>query len=104
MSERAPTVRDEIQDLYFWLGEEAERAGFTPWVTGWLGKEGGRVSDLVSRYAETEESCKRDADPDHRVCGGKGWHWGWDQHRDPVRLRCPCVDQRRAEQRKDGAA
>jgi hypothetical protein len=32
-------VRDEIQDLYFWLGEEAERAGFTPWVTGWLGKD-----------------------------------------------------------------
>jgi hypothetical protein len=30
-------VRDEIQDLYFWLGEEAERVGFTPWVTGWLG-------------------------------------------------------------------
>ena len=30
------TIRCEIADLYFWLGEEAERAGFTPWQTVWL--------------------------------------------------------------------
>jgi hypothetical protein len=29
--------RDEIQDLYFWLGAEAEKVGFTPWRTAaWL--------------------------------------------------------------------
>jgi hypothetical protein len=50
-------VRDEIQDLYFWLGEEAERAGFTPWATGWLGKEGGRVSEDQS--AATEIAAER---------------------------------------------
>ena len=36
MSKSETTVRDEIQDLYFWLGEEAERIGFTPWQTAWV--------------------------------------------------------------------
>ena len=59
---------------------------------------------------ETEAAVARDADPNCRVCRGRGWHWGWDttnattgtqkltRHSDalpPVRLRCPCVDQRR---------
>jgi hypothetical protein len=30
------TTRFEVADLYFWLGEEAERVGFTPWQTAWL--------------------------------------------------------------------
>jgi hypothetical protein len=42
-------TRDEFQDLYFWLGEEAERVGFTPWRTvAWLGHAGhgrGPVSE-----------------------------------------------------------
>ncbi len=29
-------MRCEIADLYFWLGAEAERVGFTPWQTAWL--------------------------------------------------------------------
>ena len=28
--------RCEIAGLYFWLGEEAERVGFTPWQTAWV--------------------------------------------------------------------
>jgi hypothetical protein len=55
---------------------------------------------LVSRYAETEESVRRDADPNHLACKGLGWHGGWDQDGLPVRLRCPCVDQRRTERAK----
>ncbi len=29
-------VRSEIADLYFWLGADAERFGFTPWQTSYL--------------------------------------------------------------------
>jgi hypothetical protein len=29
-------TRCEISDLYFWLGEEAEKVGFTSWRTLWL--------------------------------------------------------------------
>lgn len=45
---------------------------------------------------DDESTVKRDANPRHRVCGGLGWHWGWNAHNEPVRLRCPCVDERRA--------
>jgi len=36
-----------------------------------------------------------DADVDCRICSGNGWHWGWDAERNPVQLRCPCVDKYR---------
>ena len=56
---------------------------------------------------EDERNVRRDADPKHSGCEGRGWHWGWDfATRDPVRLRCPCVDQKRAlrQVEKEGAA
>ncbi len=38
--QKSPTetteTRCEIPDLYFWLGEEAEHVGFTPWQAVWL--------------------------------------------------------------------
>lgn len=50
------TTRCEIADLYFWLGEEAERVGFTPWQTAWLavpmatiGASDGRLYQLNDR-------------------------------------------------------
>lgn len=57
--------------------------------------------------AESEADVRREADPTCRVCHGAGWHWGWEllisrgRHRqrgtgNPIRLRCPCVDQTRA--------
>lgn len=45
---------------------------------------------------ESEEKVAADAKPDCRVCDGRGWHWGWDNAKCPVRLRCPCVDEVRA--------
>jgi hypothetical protein len=55
------------------------------------------IDTVRAAYAETEITVKADADPACTVCGGKGWHWGWlSLTRDPVLLRCPCVDQRRA--------
>jgi hypothetical protein len=39
------------------------------------------------------------ADSTCTICAGSGWHWGWDDCREPVRLRCPCVDRIAAEQR-----
>jgi hypothetical protein len=53
--------------------------------------------DKVRRsYAEAEATVKADADPACTVCGGKGWHHGWDAITgDPVMLRCLCVDRRR---------
>lgn len=39
MSQERTGTRCEIADLYFWLGEEAELVGFTPWLTAWLGKQ-----------------------------------------------------------------
>ena len=54
------------------------------------------INQVRAAYAETEATVKADADPDCTICGGKGWHDGWDAvTRDPVMLRCPCVDQRR---------
>ena len=54
------------------------------------------INQLLATYAETEATVKADADPACTICGGKGWHDGWDAvTRDPVMLRCPCVDQRR---------
>jgi len=55
------------------------------------------IDEVRRSYAETEATVKADADPACTVCGGKGWHHGWDAiTRDPVMLRCPCVDRRRA--------
>lgn len=45
--------------------------------------------------ADDEASVARDAKLSCRVCGGKGWHDGWNQFHEPVMLRCPCVDQNR---------
>ena len=54
------------------------------------------INQLLATYAETEATVKADADPACTICGGTGWHWGWyAATRDPVRLRCPCVDERR---------
>jgi hypothetical protein len=54
------------------------------------------INQVRAATAETEATVKADADPECTICGGKGWHDGWDAvTRDPVRLRCPCVDQRR---------
>ncbi|MEA2991645.1 MAG: hypothetical protein QOD40_565 [Alphaproteobacteria bacterium] len=60
---------------------------------------------------DDEMTVSRDADPGCNICEGAGWHWGWhitySGHRQrriepgaPVRLRCPCVDRIRAEQRR----
>jgi hypothetical protein len=45
---------------------------------------------------DTEDTVRVDADRDCRICRGKGWHWGWDEGRQPVMLRCPCVEWNRA--------
>jgi hypothetical protein len=34
--EQRTETRCEIGDLYFWLGEKAERVGFTPWRSAML--------------------------------------------------------------------
>jgi hypothetical protein len=44
---------------------------------------------------DTEATVRRDADPACTICRGVGWHYGWNLYGDPVRLRYPCVDQRR---------
>jgi hypothetical protein len=46
---------------------------------------------------ETTTDVKRDAALDCQICKGEGWHWGWNEYREPVRLRCPCVDLHRAD-------
>jgi hypothetical protein len=54
------------------------------------------LDELRRAYAESEALVKADADPVCTICGGNGWHWGWlGIERDPVMLRCPCVDQKR---------
>jgi hypothetical protein len=69
--------------------------------------------------SDTFATVRADADPECRICDGIGWHWGWDLHSigrgrgrrlhgsgDPLHLRCPCVDRRRAERtvRTEGEA
>lgn len=58
--------------------------------------------------AEDEADVRRDANPDCSVCKGAGWHWGWEGEvvrgrfrgtGNPIRLRCPCVDQNRVAER-----
>jgi hypothetical protein len=49
------------------------------------------------RAPEPEDTVRRDARDGCQICDGLGWHWGWDQCRQPVMLRCPCVDRNRAE-------
>lgn len=44
---------------------------------------------------ETEAEVRRDAQTGCGICHGSGWHWGWDRYREPVMLRCSCVDRRR---------
>ncbi len=44
---------------------------------------------------DTLGTVKADANPKCSICEGEGWHWGWNNIRNPVRLRCPCVDQKR---------
>lgn len=77
-----------------------------------MGGDGFFMNAWTNEMAEeTEASVARDADPECRVCGGNGWHWGWDATDvitgkrklinrigalPPVMLRCPCVDRRRA--------
>ena len=48
--------------------------------------------------AEDEDAVKSDASPDCTICKGDGWHWGWNEHQEPVMLRCPCVDRNRETQ------
>jgi hypothetical protein len=45
--------------------------------------------------ADTEAAVRRDADSACTICAGKGWHHGWNEAREPVMVRCPCVDRRR---------
>jgi hypothetical protein len=55
------------------------------------------IDEVRRSYAEAEATVKANADPACTVCGGKGWHHGWEAiTRDPAMLRCPCVDRRRA--------
>jgi hypothetical protein len=61
--------------------------------------------------SDTFASVRADADPACRICGSDGWHWGWSvsltpkgqvsalSSFDPVRLRCPCVDRRRQQEK-----
>lgn len=43
---------------------------------------------------DTEESVRADADHECSICGGRGWHHGWDAITlQPVMMRCPCVDR-----------
>jgi hypothetical protein len=62
---------------------------------------------LTHRAAiETEATVAADADPNCRICSGLGRHWGWavknfEGQRDPVMLRCPCVDRRRQESQNE---
>jgi hypothetical protein len=52
------------------------------------------LNQVRAAYAETEATVKTDADPACTICGGKGWHDGWDAATlDPVRLRCACVNR-----------
>jgi hypothetical protein len=50
------------------------------------------IDEVRPSYAETEAPVKADADPACTVCGGKGWHHGWDGiTRKRVMLRCSCA-------------
>ena len=51
--------------------------------------------------AEDEDAVKSDASPDCTICKGDGWHWGWNEHQEPVMLRCPCVDRNRENAARD---
>lgn len=58
--------------------------------------------------AETELAVRKDAKLSCSICEGRGWHWGWElisfrpyereriKTGDPMRLRCPCVDNKRS--------
>ena len=55
------------------------------------------IDEVRRSYAETEATVKAGASPACTVCGGRGWHHGWDAiTREPVMLHCPRVDRRRA--------
>ena len=45
--------------------------------------------------AEDQDDVERDADKYCEICHGHGWHWGWNEHQEPVMWRCPCVDRMR---------
>ena len=51
---------------------------------------------------DTEATVLSDADRACAICKGRGWHRGWDAiTRDPVMLRCPCVDRKRAAENEE---
>jgi hypothetical protein len=58
-----------------------------------------RPGELSWRQLAMSDQTETAADSTCTICAGSGWHWGWDDCREPVRLRCPCVDRIAAEQR-----
>jgi hypothetical protein len=88
-----------LAKLAFAIGTLATKCGISPVALNWwkLFTLQQDIDEVRRSGAETETTVKADADPLAPVCGGKGWHHGWDAiTRDRVMLRRLGVDRRRA--------